>query len=72
MTICDCHFNAILHVLYVKLSAYFYDFAPETHILGFEIFVKSMMSYLLKFKVLPSFCFSNSIPDDVTTTNIYD
>ena len=70
-TVCDCHFNAILHVLYVKLSAYFYDFAPETLlILGFEIFVKSMMSYLLKFKVLLSFWFANKTPDNVITSII--
>ena len=30
-----------------------------------------MTSCLLKLIVLPSFCFSNSIPDDVIASNIY-
>ena len=32
-------------------------------------FVKSIMSCLLEWKVIPSFCFTNKIPDDVTATN---
>ena len=39
---------------------------------GFNFFVKSMTSCLLKLKVIPSFCFAFKIPDDPTATNKYD
>ena len=35
---------------------------------SFEIFVKAMPSSLLELKVLPSFCFTFKIPDDVTAS----
>ena len=35
---------------------------------SFEIFVKAMPPSLLELKVLPSFCFSFKIPDDVTAS----
>ena len=38
------------------------------HIVIFDNFVKSMMSYLSKLKVTPIFCFAFKIPDHVTTT----
>ena len=38
---------------------------------SFENFVKSMPSSLSELKVIPSFCFTFKIPDDVTATIIY-
>ena len=38
---------------------------------GFNFFVKSMTSCSSKLKVLPIFCFPNTIPDDVTTSSMY-
>ena len=49
---------------------YFYEFASEAlHIVIFKFFVKSMPSWLLKLKVMPSFCFPFKIPDSLTATN---
>ena len=38
---------------------------------SFEIFVKAMPPSLSELKVLPSFCFTFKIPDDVAVTNFY-
>ena len=38
---------------------------------SFEIFVKAMPPSLSELKVLPSFCFTFKIPDDVAVTIIY-
>ena len=38
---------------------------------SFEIFVKAMPPSLSELKVLPSFCFTFKIPDDVAITNMY-
>ena len=35
-----------------------------------KVFVKSMMSCLLKLKVTPSFCFNFKIPDNPTATKL--
>ena len=49
------------------------EFASEAlHIVIFENFVESMMSYLSKLKVTPSFCIAFKIPDNVTATNAYE
>ena len=41
------------------------------HMVGFEIFVKPMMSCLSCFKVTPSFCFPNAIPDNMIANIMY-
>ena len=41
------------------------------HMVNFEIFAKSMTPCLSRVKVTPSFCFPNTIPDNLTATNIY-
>ena len=41
------------------------------HIVIFESFIKSTVSYLPKLKVTPSFCFAFKIPDDPTATKEY-
>ena len=38
---------------------------------SFEIFVKAMPPSLSELKVLPSFCFSFKIPDNVAASNLY-
>ena len=38
---------------------------------GFKLFVKSMTSCLSKLKATNKFCFSNAIPDNVTTTSTW-
>ena len=38
---------------------------------NFENFVKSMPPSLSEIKVIPSFCFTFKIPEDVTATIIY-
>ena len=40
------------------------------HIVIFESFIKSTVSYLPKLKVTPSFCFVFEIPDDLNATNM--
>ena len=50
---------------------FFSEFAPEAlHIVIFEIFVKSMTSWLSKLKVTPNFCFAFKIPDDVAASTL--
>ena len=42
------------------------------HMVGFENFVKSIcIDFLSYFKVKPSICFPNAMPDNVTATNEY-
>ena len=40
--------------------------------LSFEIFVKAMPPSLSELKVLPSFCFTFKIPDDLAVTKLYN
>ena len=38
---------------------------------SFEIFVKAMPPSLSELKVLPSFCFTFKIPDDVAASTVF-
>ena len=56
-----------------RIYDFFSEFGSEAlHIVIFEIFVKSMTSYLSKLKVTSSFCFAFKIPDDVTASNNHE
>ena len=41
------------------------------HVVSFEIFVKSMPLSLLELKVIPNFCITFKIPDDLTATILH-
>ena len=54
------HFNTF-HIWFLKESIF--QASEALHMIGYEFFVKSIMSCISKLKVLPSFCFPNAIPN---------
>ena len=53
------------------LTESIFQASEALYMVSFQIFVKSMTSCLSYFKITPSFCFPNTISDNVTAPNTY-